>query len=170
MSALDQNELIALARRVDESTFVKKRAGLYLIIRGAPGDAPQADIRETARVERSGSTPPPEPRFFTIVPVVRRGQTPFADMVSVGRTDANDIVLRHGTVSKLHAYFAEGDDGWTLTDQGSTNGTWVGGVRLMPNEPRRLTGTEMLAFGQVHVALKEARALWRFLDLERRTA
>jgi len=171
VSAADLKELMALAKRVDESTFAKKNPGIYLIVRGT-GDKPvDADARTTVRIMPGAPQQSPELRHFLIIPVVRSGTTPFADMVSVGRVEGNDIVIRHATVSKIHAFFSEVEPGsWTLTDKGSTNGTWVGGVRLQPDVPHKLGANEMVAFGQCHVALKGAAALWRFLELERRTA
>lgn len=51
--------------------------------------------------------------------------------LTIGRTKATDVVIDDKTVSKLHAFFATQDDGTLrLTDAGSTNGTFVDGVRL----------------------------------------
>ena len=163
-------ELTELARRVDEKTFAKRVPGLFLILSTASGEVLQ-NIRSTVRVERTGSTPAPEPRSFVVVEVARRPSSPFEDLVSIGRTDANDLVLPHPTVSKLHATFTQDEAGtWHLVDQGSTNGTWVDGVRLAAQKPHALRGDDMVAFGEFHAALKNGRALWRFLELARRSA
>ncbi len=163
-------ELTELARRVDEKTFAKRVSGLFLILSTASGEVLE-NIRSTVRVSRTGSTPTPEPRGFVVIEVARRQSSPFEDLVSVGRTDANDVVLAHPTVSKLHATFTKDDGGaWFLVDQGSTNGTWVDGVRLAAQKPHPLRGDDMVAFGEYHVALKNGRALWRFLELARRSA
>jgi hypothetical protein len=170
MGALDLNELVARAKRLGESAFVKANPGVFLVIRGE-GDTPtDAGIRTiTARMEHPRAAPTPEPVQFKVIAVKSSGASPFSDTVSLGRGPENDVVLRHPTVSKVHAFFSEIEPGvWTLSDQGSTNGTWVGGVRLKANDPRKLGPNEMLGFGQCHAAFKATGALWQFLALELR--
>jgi pSer/pThr/pTyr-binding forkhead associated (FHA) protein len=50
--------------------------------------------------------------------------------VSVGKGVANDIALDDGTVSRLHASLEAFDEGWCVTDLGSSNGTFVNGERI----------------------------------------
>lgn len=59
----------------------------------------------------------------------------FSDMITVGRTLNNDVVVDIASVSKFHAYFRnEGDGVYSLTDAGSMNGTFIEGRRLEPHE------------------------------------
>lgn len=165
------SELVALARRVDEKSFAKRSPGIFLVVSLDLGERISSAPRTTVRMARPGDQPPRVPRGFVVIDVVRRESSPFADMVSVGRTDANDIVLPHPTVSKLHATFSKtGEEAWMLTDQDSTNGTWIAGQRLVAHEPRPLRGEEAIAFGECHAEIKSSRALWRFLELVRRSA
>lgn len=50
--------------------------------------------------------------------------------ISIGRTPDNALVLDDGSVSRRHASLTHGADGWTLRDHGSTNGTFVNGVKV----------------------------------------
>jgi hypothetical protein len=50
--------------------------------------------------------------------------------VTVGRADDNDLVLADPEVSRHHARLEPDGEGWRAIDLGSTNGTWVNGVRL----------------------------------------
>ncbi|MDP6944356.1 MAG: FHA domain-containing protein, partial [Myxococcota bacterium] len=50
-----------------------------------------------------------------------------ADEVVLGRTEDNDIVVDHRSISKHHAKLSRTGDQWTVTDQGSANGIKVGG-------------------------------------------
>jgi hypothetical protein len=54
----------------------------------------------------------------------------------------------HG-VSRRHARLALGPGGLLVTDLGSTNGTFVNGVRLAPGEPTRLSSGAELALGRL---------------------
>ena len=59
---------------------------------------------------------------------------PFADrrQLTIGRGSSNDIVLRERRASRRHAQITvEGDD-YFVTDLNSTNGTYLGGERLVP--------------------------------------
>ncbi len=68
-------------------------------------------------------------------------------LAHIGRGEHNDVVLAHDSVSDSHAKLQRRDDGWYLVDSGSTNGTFVGGVRLTGE--RRLDGSPDLRFGGV---------------------
>ncbi|MDP2313323.1 MAG: sigma 54-interacting transcriptional regulator [Pseudomonadota bacterium] len=52
------------------------------------------------------------------------------DVIRIGAREDNDIRLTDTTVSRLHAEIVRGRDGTILRDLGSTNGTFVGAVRV----------------------------------------
>jgi FHA domain len=62
--------------------------------------------------------------------VAKRPGNPFAHLISVGRSAANDITLAVDSVSKVHGYFVREGDGWSFTDHDSTNGTTLDGRKL----------------------------------------
>ena len=66
----------------------------------------------------------------------RPGANAFDMMVTIGRARNNDIELRAQDVSKFHAYvmFAGGEA--SITDAGSTYGTFVEGRQLRAREDR----------------------------------
>ncbi|MCW2994941.1 MAG: domain containing protein, partial [Conexibacter sp.] len=50
---------------------------------------------------------------------------------TVGRDSANDIAMNDDeTASGLHAVVERFPSGWSVTDLGSSNGTWVNGERI----------------------------------------
>jgi DNA-binding NtrC family response regulator len=71
------------------------------------------------------------------------------DIIQIGsRVDA-DVVLRDSTVSRAHAEIVRGHEGTILRDLGSTNGTFVGPVRvrevyLAPDTRFKVGKTELL--------------------------
>ena len=72
-----------------------------------------------------------------------------SDVVGIGSQEGNDIVLVDTTVSRLHAEVVRTRDGVVLRDSGSTNGTFVGAVRvrevfLTPETRFRVGKTEMV--------------------------
>jgi diguanylate cyclase (GGDEF)-like protein len=48
----------------------------------------------------------------------------------IGRIEGNAIIVRSGSVSRHHAEIRLGDYGYVVTDQGSTNGTFVNDARV----------------------------------------
>jgi hypothetical protein len=66
--------------------------------------------------------------------------------LTMGRDAANDVELRGDDfASAEHARFEPRRDGVWLTDVGSTNGTFVNGVRL--ERPRKLAPGDMIRIG-----------------------
>ncbi|HEV7507786.1 MAG TPA: ATP-binding cassette domain-containing protein [Thermoanaerobaculia bacterium] len=59
----------------------------------------------------------------------------------VGRTPDNDVPIDHPLISRRHARLERSGSRWTVTDLGSTNGTYVNGARL--------TGLATLQIGDV---------------------
>ncbi len=54
---------------------------------------------------------------------------------TVGRDLASDVVVGDAEVSRHHATFVPTRDGWVVDDEGSTNGTYVNGARLVGASP-----------------------------------
>lgn len=100
---------------------------------------------------------------YYAVPIKKRelGAKPFAGKVSVGRARNNDIVLRHATVSKFHAWFDLEGDRVLLADARSKNRTWLSGQPLTPNDPVEVPPGAAIRFGRVSTLVVTPEALWR---------
>jgi pSer/pThr/pTyr-binding forkhead associated (FHA) protein len=73
----------------------------------------------------------------------------------VGRTKENDLWLEDASVSKHHAALVLGADNQLLVaDTGSTNGTFVDGMRIAYGKAIAITDSDKLRFGMVDVALQ----------------
>ena len=69
--------------------------------------------------------------------------------VTVGRAADNTIQINDDSVSSHHAELTAEGDGFVLRDIGSTNGTKVNAEPLPANQPRKLTGGEVVRFGGI---------------------
>ena len=58
------------------------------------------------------------------------------ERVVIGRGAGSDVPLPDPSVSVRHATIRATGTEYAIVDEGSTNGTWVGGVRLLPQTPR----------------------------------
>lgn len=72
------------------------------------------------------------------------------DSATIGRTDANDVTLALPYVSGAHARILHG---FVVMDLGSSNGTYIDGRRIRPNEPV-LVGTHRLTVGNQGLELR----------------
>src|SRR2546423_4820847 len=71
--------------------------------------------------------------------------------LSVGRTEGNDIVLNHPSVSRKHAKFELRDDKWWITDLKSTDGVKVNGTLIGES---KVAAGDKISVGSVQLELK----------------
>lgn len=77
-------------------------------------------------------------------------------LVTIGRGQDNSLVVLETQASRHHAELRRYGEQWLIVDVGSANGTFVGGVRLAVNEPRRLMTGVPVAIGETTLVLEEA--------------
>ena len=69
------------------------------------------------------------------------------DVLSVGKEPQNDLVLPDPLVSRFHAEVRRDATGYAIVDKNSTNGVYVGGERLSPGRPLRLSPGDVIEIG-----------------------
>jgi hypothetical protein len=112
----------------------------------------------------SPDTPNPEPHHgimgFVVTPL-RKRQPVFPEMITLGRTANNDVVIPDATISKFHAYFRANESGaWELVDAGSRNGTKVMGRPLSAKVPVDVAVGARIRFGNIDLVLRDAGDTW----------
>ena len=92
--------------------------------------------------------------------VVRSGDHPTplkisldAPRIVIGRGDGCEIRLPDPSVSHRHASIRQRGSDYVVVDEGSTNGTFVGPVRLSPQAPRVIRSGELLRIGRIWLQL-----------------
>jgi hypothetical protein len=86
-------------------------------------------------------------RFGLVLVAKRPRNTLLPLMITVGRSENIDIALNFPTISKLHAFFYQVGVNWVLVDAGSSNGTFVEGLKLKGREPYSLQEGQTIDFG-----------------------
>ena len=76
------------------------------------------------------------------------------DLVTIGRQASCTIVIADNNISRVHARFRTSDNGWTIEDLGSTNGTKVNGVLIA--EPTLLSHGQLIALGSLQLHFEQA--------------
>ncbi|HTF57178.1 MAG TPA: FHA domain-containing protein, partial [Planctomycetota bacterium] len=71
------------------------------------------------------------------------------DVVTVGRVQGNDVVLPDPDkrISGRHARLEKRDGAWTLTDVGSTNGTYLNDKKIETKKPHGLKSGDKISMG-----------------------
>lgn len=102
-----------------------------------------------------------------VLPLAKHSSTAMSqERIGVGRARNQDVVLRHGSVSKYHAWFQVEVDGTVLVaDAGSTNGTKVDGKALAPKQLTEVRPGTPITFGKVPVLLCEPVIMWKAFHL-----
>lgn len=98
-----------------------------------------------------------------VYPLFKKPGAAFSDMITVGRTGNNDVVLDHVTISRFHAYFKTVDGRWRVCDSGSKNGTRLLGNRLEARKEFAIESGNALRFGDLDMTFMTAEALFNFL-------
>jgi hypothetical protein len=97
-----------------------------------------------------------------VVPISKRSDMSFLQHVSLGRARNHDIVLRHRSVSKFHAWFEVGLDGTlAVKDCDSRNHTFVNEERV--TERAAVRAGDMVRFGSVEARVCTAEGIWRLV-------
>lgn len=92
--------------------------------------------------------------------VVRSGDHPTplklsldAPRIVIGRGEGCEIRLPDPSVSHRHASIRQRGSDYVVVDEGSTNGTFVGPVRLSPQAPRVIRSGELVRIGRIWLEL-----------------
>lgn len=95
-----------------------------------------------------------EPTVLAIESGAKAGtRLALVDLIHIGRGADCELVLDDDYVSTQHAELQRGPSGdWTLTDLGSTNGSYVNGVRV--TTPTTVTRDDTLRIGRTQMKLE----------------
>lgn len=135
-----------------------------------PLEKPERDLRNTyaedtllARIDGGLFSSDHDVRPWEIFPLTKKLGAPFADMITVGRTQNNDIVLKDITVSRFHAFFRQRGDVWAVCDAGSKNGTFLKHVQLKPRREQTIVSGDEIKLGDIATQFYTADALFDVL-------
>lgn len=97
-----------------------------------------------------------------VVPVCKRSAVSFLHQVSVGRARNHDIVLRHRSVSKFHAWLEVSQEARLFVkDCDSSNHTYVNATKI--SDRAELLPGDTVKFGSVEARVCTSEGLWRLM-------
>jgi pSer/pThr/pTyr-binding forkhead associated (FHA) protein len=90
---------------------------------------PKSSKAKAGRTSRKGTVPT---KLVLVEPAPRAGaEYPLGDDLTLGRAPGCSIVLDEQYVSQVHSRVFQRDNSVFVEDLGSTNGTWLNGVRAV---------------------------------------
>jgi hypothetical protein len=129
-------------------------------VKAAEAEEPDDDFGGWGDEVTTGVTQLDEVRRYTEfhkqIFAIRKVQTVYSDMITVGRTANHDIPLRDPSVSKFQAHFKLQPSGVYVVDAGSTRGTTVDGQKLWPRQPTLVVVGSLIGFGDLRFRLLTA--------------
>jgi pSer/pThr/pTyr-binding forkhead associated (FHA) protein len=157
--------LIAVARDffLQEQVFSERHQHPWIVwTEGGPKEKP---INEpTLSHVRDGSPRAPTVHDPLAIEVIKGSSSAFPFGITIGRTENNDVVLRHEQVSRFHAFVQpQTGGGFALVDANSKNGTFVNGQLLTPSKPELLGPRARIGFGGLVVDFYEPQAFIEYL-------
>ncbi|MBI2571937.1 MAG: FHA domain-containing protein [Candidatus Schekmanbacteria bacterium] len=81
------------------------------------------------------------------------------DAITIGRHSSNDLHLPYQAISSKHAQVMREGDVWYIVDTGSTNGTWLNGERLSPNQKYPLEDADSISVTSIRMVFVGDRAI-----------
>ena len=113
-------------------------------------------VGKAASTPREPIAPPHQQAETPAVVVLADGSrhTLDGDLVTIGRQASCTSVIADNNISRVHARFRAVDNGWTIEDLGSTNGTKVNGVLI--TEPTLLSHGQLIALGSLQLHFEQA--------------
>ena len=159
---MSAHSLVNLAREfwMDEAGFARQHPHAWFVWKeGRPSEAPI--VQPTLTI--GGNESKPRSGDPLAIPIVKGKASVFAMGITIGRTENNDVVLRHEEVSRFHAYVQDAGGALSLVDADSKNGTWVNGLKLLPSKPQPLPATAVIKFGQLQITYYQSDAFIDFL-------
>jgi len=165
---VDQAERYLQLALLGRSAFLASAAPAALVRRRADGSETDSDSRPAVDEEVDTLVAPVlgrrrGPRGVEVYPLAKKPGASFADMITVGRTPNNDIVLRDVTVSRFHAYFRQRGDKWIVADAGSKNGSELEGVPLEARKERELASGVAIRIGDFELTFYSSNELYGVL-------
>lgn len=142
---------------VGEPMMHAPRTAMRTLTNAAPA------LRKLDTMSLGEATPAPDASVGAlglIVIAIRKRHDIFPEMITIGRTANNDVVIPDATISKFHAYFRTAESGLELVDAGSRNGTRVMGRVLAVKQPAEVSVGTRVRFGSIDLIIRDAGETW----------
>lgn len=162
-----RHDLPASVQRIIERCLKKERADRYPSAEILAREL--RDVIETLHSEREAvsyfafgsAAPPSQPERVISQLFIEHSTLPprtvqlDKEQFTIGRVPENDIQLNAERISRYHARLAYGEQGWTITDLDSTNGTYFNGGRIVGDHSQPINDSTRIRIGPFKLRFKD---------------
>jgi len=163
------NELYPIVKRLQKTGLIEVISDSGITARGAtplPPPPPAPAPPPPPVSARAKTTEQQGPAIIGTLTADDGTMHPLLEETStIGRTPANTIVLRDGSVSSRHARIDRTAEGFVIEDTGSRNGTYINSEKL--SEKRLLADGDLIRLGKIILTFNLAAELKRRQSTER---
>lgn len=78
---------------------------------------------------------------------------PLISQISIGRDSSNDISINNQLCSRKHAVIQKIKNGFFISDLNSTNGTFINGNKIKPDQWVRLSRGDVITVGKSEIVM-----------------
>jgi pSer/pThr/pTyr-binding forkhead associated (FHA) protein len=149
------------AARATMSEFDERFPGFYMVTQASDSGEPSRELSSSLITLVEGLAGPRKRGVLDVARVQKRhGANRYASMITLGRARDNDLLFNDISVSKMHAWIRRTDaGGWSITDAGSRNGTFVNATRV-GREPHPLPVDATVRLGLVELRFVDGLGLF----------
>jgi hypothetical protein len=157
-------DLATMALSLTRAQFSSRYKCFFLCSDRAPARPERPQATQLFAQDSTGpdAEPAPEGSPFLVAPLLKV-QTHFPSMITLGRTQNNDVVVPDTSISKFHAYFRVDKGIVEVADAQSRNGTFLGERRLEPKQTAPLKPGQRVRFARLTFQLCDAVAAWDWI-------
>lgn len=148
------------AVQMTEREFVRHHPYNVLLVDKAAFDDPTKSVPfDTVVIDTREVV---EPESYVVFPIRKKAGNPWPERISLGRARNCDVVIRHNSISKLHAHFFVDGREFVFCDASSKNGSELNGRRLRAHERCRMQYGDVIGFGLIDATFDDAAGLYTF--------
>jgi hypothetical protein len=161
---MDLAKVANLARSLSDAEFAERFPGLYLVCVVMAESSSIPFQTQIAHPDQKVKTTSTGHHIVTeVLRVAKAEGNPYPDRIAVGRARNCDVVMRHPSVSKLHAHFRTTGKAFAVVDLNSQNGTRVNGQGLGAHQAEPVGAGDLIEFGSAAARLVDAPRLQELL-------
>ena len=150
--------------RVGDDAFAQSHPHTVLVVTGIVGAlAEQVPLNKTMVTEPAGLSVQQVVGLIGRVFALAKAKFAPPGPITIGRTPDNDVTIAESSISARHCFARVLGAEVTLTDAGSTNGTFINGVRLPPKKAQKIAEGDVLTLGRFTLAVHTPRGFIRSL-------
>ena len=157
--AKDPDQRYQSGRELAQAIHDAMHSGGPLLNEGAvPPDTASLRAYQEQQIKQESRTPTVDQVIITLQGKAIQSIQILSAGLLIGRDPKHDITLPNDKVSRNHARIERQADGaYTIMDLGSTNGTYLDGVRLFSNAPQTWKADQAVTIGDFSLTLKVAK-------------